>query len=509
MSKAIIALSLAIAVLTRPLSIFHYIDFRYDQAIDAGRAMGMWHGLLPQFGPQPLHQPFGLPPLYYYLVFPSSAFGPNPVFQVLPNAILSLCSVAALMYLVYMLLDSVTPAKRLLLTAIAGLWWSVANVDIQLANREWNPSFVPFFLLCFTILFALLATRRLTAVQFTLTSIAYGVVGAFLMSVHGTTLFVTPIVFLISLIYFGVAHRRDSKSWLYPAIAATAFLLTLAPYVRSEAVNHFDNTRAMIAVVSSHVDTAVSTRVDNARSAYFGLRETMYFPSFAFRSLVLSHSAIAQALRVIGLLFLIVVPFVGIGYFKGNRVILAGLALYWLLFLFAASSYPTPYIHYKLPIVLVPLILSIVSLAYIDYSSILGKLAGGFVAMCLLLSIVINGADDVAYLQAKFGDHRLMTTNDATDALARLPLGATICGPEREARIHALGYIDTFITKRQLRFSYQCQPGDYTVRSRYIFEKAPPLAPDINDNLTTVLQRVNPGEAVISETPAYTIGRLK
>jgi len=265
----------------------------------------------------------------------------------------------------------------------------------------------------------------------------------------------------------------------------------------------------MIAVVSSHVDTAVSTRVDNARSAYFGLRETMYFPSFGFRSFVLSHSAIAQALRVIGLLFLVVVPFGGIGYFKGNRVILAGLALYWLLFLFAASSYPTPYIHYKLPIILAPLILSIVSLAYIDYSSVFGKLAGGFIAACVILSIIINGADDVAYVEAKFGDHRLMTTNDATEALARLPEGATICGPEREARIHALGYIDAFITKRQLRFSYQCQPGDYTVRSRYIFEKAPPLAPDINDDLATVLQPVSPNETVISETPAYTIGRLK
>jgi len=86
----------------------------------------------------------------------------------------------------------------------------------------------------------------------------------------------------------------------------------------------------------------------------------MYFPSFGFRSFVLSHSAIAQALRVIGLLFLVVVPFGGIGYFKGNRVILAGLALYWLLFLFAASSYPTPYIHYKLPIILAPLILSLI-----------------------------------------------------------------------------------------------------------------------------------------------------
>ena len=194
-SIATIALSLAIAVVTRPLSILHYTDFRYDQAIHGQVVMGMLHGVWPRFGPQALHQPFELPPLHYYLVFPSSTFGPNPVFQGLPNAILSLCSVAALMYLVYMLLDSVTPAMRLLFAAIAGLWWSTSNVDIQLANREWNPSFVPFFLICCTMLFALLATRRLTAVQFTLASIGYGVAAAILTSVHGSTLFVTPIAF--------------------------------------------------------------------------------------------------------------------------------------------------------------------------------------------------------------------------------------------------------------------------------------------------------------------------
>jgi hypothetical protein len=508
-SLILIVFSLVVGVVTRPLSIIHYIDFRYDQAIDAGRVMGMWHGIVPQFGPQPLHQPFGLPPLYYYLVFPSSVFGPNPIFQVLPNAILSLCSIAALMYLIYTLLDSVVPAKRLLLTAIIGLWWSVSNVDIQLANREWNPSFVPFFLICFAILYALMAKRKLTVFASALVSIAYGGAAAILVSLHGSTLLVTPIVFVTSLVYFVVVHRNNSKAWLYPALAVAALLLCLTPYVQSELAHHFDNTRAIVAAVSSHTNSALSTRIDNARSAYLGLRGTMYFPPFAFRSLVLSNDAINQALRVIGALFLIVVPFVGVGYFKGNRLVLGSLALYWLLFLIAASNYPTPYIHYLLPIILAPMILAIVSLAYVDYSTVLGKLATLFIASCIVLSIVINGTDDVAYVQAKFGSYRLMTTTDAIDALARLPSGATICGPEREARIHALGYIDTFITKRNLRFGYQCHVGDYMVRSRYVFEKTRPLAPDINDDLTTVAQAPNANENYVAETEVYTIGRLK
>ncbi len=494
-SLAIAVLAVIVAAITRPLSTLAYTDFRYDQAVDAGRVLAMWHGVWPAFGPQPLHQPFGLPPLYYYLLLPSSIFGPNPIFQAMPNALLSVCSVVLVMYLVYMLLESAPPDRRVLLAAAAGLWWSFSNVDIQLNNRAWNPSPIAALLMIMSVLFVTIAQRHLSLAQSMLASLTFGAAAAILVSLHGTTLFVTPVLFVVLIGYYIVRNRTANCSWLFPALAIGSFLACLTPYWVTEIGNHWDNTRAIVHAVQANAGTPLGAKLDNARHAYLSLRETMYFPDFT-RSFA-PESTLGQLLKAIGVLFLLLVPWLAAFTFKGNRLLAGVLVLGWLIYLAASANYPTPYIHYRLPIIIAPLILAVASLAYISYRTVTGRLAAGFVIVCLLVSLVINGVDDVAYLQAKFASQRLMRTTDMISALTDLPAGATVCGSERQAHLHPLMYLDEFIVKRGLRFATTCTPGAYQITPRYVYAHGTPLAADINDDLNVVSTAGTTGRVLV------------
>lgn len=94
------------------------------------------------------------------------------------------------------------------------------------------------------------------------------------------------------------------------------------------------------------------------------------------------------------------------------------------------------------------------------------------------------------------------------NALGQLPVGATACGSERQSHLRALRYLDTFSTNRELLFEERCKPGDYVVRSRYVFEKAPSSTPDINDSLRIVQAPDNAAWSEVTKSGTYTIERV-
>ena len=85
---AIAILAIAIAAVTRIGGISRYTDFFGDEARDALRVLAMHAGSWPTLGPE-TQVGWQLPPLYYYLIFPATLFGPHPLLQALPNAVLS------------------------------------------------------------------------------------------------------------------------------------------------------------------------------------------------------------------------------------------------------------------------------------------------------------------------------------------------------------------------------------------------------------------------------------
>ena len=521
-SITLIAAALIFAFLTRVVSVFHYIDFYGDEARFAGHVMDMWQGIWPAFGPHPYNQPFGLPPLYFYLAWPLSALGPNPVFQALLNAILSFCSVPLLGYLVYRLLDGVARQQRLLLSSIAALWWSVSYVDIQLNNKEWNPSLIPFFLMCLALLYATQLQEKLSPSMRALCWILYGVVAAILVSLHGSTLFIIPVIFCASLLYYVVVVNRNRKArWVYPALAVASMLACLTPYWGEELRSHWANTQTIFATIHSAAaaSAGLSTKISNAASAYFSLISEMYFP-VGGGSIRHASSAAALGIRVLAFIFFVATPLLAIAYFRGNKLILGFMAAIWVVYLYAASNFLAIYVHYKMPIVLAPMILGIGSLAYLNYKSAWGRVAGAFLLVCVLLSMLSNVRLDLGYLAAKFGSRRLVTTSDIAQAFQKLPAGATVCS-ERQAETNdqrstrnrdflaALGYIDRFETNKNLKFVWPCAPGDYLIHSRYAFAHDPYFLPVYQD--LRVVQNPEPGNdtQVVARGRTYLIELLR
>jgi hypothetical protein len=50
-------------------------------------------------------------------------------------------------------LENVEKDKRLLLSSLAGFWYSTIYADYFINNFSWNPSPIPFFLLLFALLY--------------------------------------------------------------------------------------------------------------------------------------------------------------------------------------------------------------------------------------------------------------------------------------------------------------------------------------------------------------------
>jgi hypothetical protein len=133
-------LAIAFAFFTRIFSIFEYVTFDIgpdpDQISGGYFWMDMWKGNFPQLGPAGGGGKYGfvIPPLYGYLAFPLTIFGTAPEFQVLTNGLFSFLSIPLLIYFVYQLLENVEQDKRLLLSSLAGFWYSTIYADYFINN---------------------------------------------------------------------------------------------------------------------------------------------------------------------------------------------------------------------------------------------------------------------------------------------------------------------------------------------------------------------------------------
>ncbi|WP_234300745.1 hypothetical protein [Sphaerospermopsis aphanizomenoides] len=111
-----------------------------DQVRDAFVVINMWKGDWPTLGSQVTTiVGYHILPLYYYLCFPFTIFGADPVFQALPNALFSFLSIPLFTYLVYLLLENVEPQVRIFFSGLAGFWYSVLYGEIFISKMQWNP----------------------------------------------------------------------------------------------------------------------------------------------------------------------------------------------------------------------------------------------------------------------------------------------------------------------------------------------------------------------------------
>lgn len=508
--KIIILLAISFGFFSRVISVFHYNTFDVgsspDQVRDAYVYMKMWQGVWPSLGPASSIGGYNILPLYYYLVFPFTIFGPNPVFQALPNALLSFLSIPVLIYLVYQLLEHLDLGKRLLLAGLAGFWYSSLFADIYLSTYEWNPSPIPFFLMSFVLLYKFQLETHLPLKIQAISWVAYGVVLAVLVSLHSSTMFVMPIVFIASSILFIAKNRKRWQQCCLPIYSVLTALLCLIPYWKGEASRGWNNTKEiLLTVFNSNREVQGYTlweKVGRILFNYSDLGRQVYFINSSWLFIAISMT------------FLFLVLTLGIWKFRGNKIIFAVLSFTWLVYFYAASNHTGMYpIHFKMPILFSPIIFTVLSLSFLGAAYKPNTLITNATIFSILLGVVlsigINLNMDYAYLGGKHGQNRVTSTQEMVEVLNQLPAKSTICNRNMRGwrKVYNLySYIDTYITKKGFDITPQCQPGDYAIHTKFYYQFINNLRPALKVSKT---EPFNEPATLFLETPTTYVYQLQ
>ena len=498
----LIVFAIAFGFISRLATVFRYNTFfYYDQVRDANVYMRMWAGTFPTLGPSASVGGYSLPPLYYYLVFPFTVLGPNPVFQALPNALFSFLSIPLLIYCIYQLLEKTERPKRIFLAGLAGFWYSHLFVDIFLGTFHWNPSPIPFFLLCFILLYQFqVESKQPIAFQAVLWVLS-GIDLAILTSLHSTTLFIMPLVFVASCTYFIFKNYKQPQKWGLPALAVVAAAIALTPYWKGEVNRNWANTRGILAKIfranAQANDYSILQRIGRAIQSFFELGQQAYFLSF---------SGWVTALTIV---FFSTILLFAIAKVKGKSVIFSIILLIFLIYLYAASNFwGMSIIHNKFIVLFFPIVFAILSLASLNFRKYLDKLIGAIVIVGMLVSVGANLAIDYKYFASKYSPNRPVTTADIIQIFDRLPAESTVCNPDNEEGwvlydpYYSYKYIDTYITKKELEFDKFCQPGNYALQPKYDLVQTVELS---WPNFSIAENKAIENAKVFLETPVATV----
>lgn len=477
---ALIALAIAVGVITRLVAVFHYVTFDIgpdpDQIRDAFVVMNMWQGDLPTLGPKAYGAGLGgfhILPLYYYLFFPFTLLGQTPAIQAFPNALFSFLSIPLFIFLIYRLLENVRSSKRLFLSGLSGVWYSLLFGEIFISNFQWNPSSIPFFFMAFTLIYDIQIRHLLRWKIQVVTWVGSGVLLAILMSLHASTLFVMPVVYVIASIGFifktlkrtGISFRLG-----LPGLGLLAAMAALTPYWVGELGRSFSNTKSLLKAISAASgdgDTffavKILQRLVNAGLHALTLVRQVYFWDASIPYLVISGVAIVLITSVACLKF------------RGNQNIwLIWLSTWGLLLLAAGSLDPAETVfYYKILMLPAPIVLTAVALAYVK---LLGKRAIAYysaIALFVTLSCTSNLYRDAQLMAVKYGPNRLMNTQDLVQLIEQLPTGAEICDPRiarKRAETNQYRYIDTYLTQKQIKTVSDCSAGSYVIHPKRILK---------------------------------------
>ncbi|MEM8545618.1 MAG: hypothetical protein AAGF66_16685 [Cyanobacteria bacterium P01_H01_bin.119] len=473
-ATTLIGLALVVGAINYLINGLHYTTFDIgpapDQIRDAVIYQEMLRGQLPTLGPGSSVGGYQLPPLYYYLVAPAAVLGADPMFTVWPNALLSFASIPVFIGVIYLLLVDLSMERRWMLAAVAGLWYALLYPLVFISTFQWNPSPIPFFVFCAALMYRALFRAQMSFVLQAVIWAAYGVVMAVLVCLHSATLFVMPAIYLGSLIAYWIRHRKRLSLWGLPFLSVASALLALLPYWYGELGRRLGNTKQIIRAVLGSDDDAQSGSGIAGRLG----RIVWNYAELGWQSYFIGNG---WPYRIIAVVFGVSVLGLGLWAiaktFKGDRVLLNFLLAIWAVYLLAASSYTDAYvIHYKLLILIAPIVLAVVTLAYCPLKGILGRAVRTAVSAGIVASMVSNLIYDGAYFASRFGPQRLMTSKDVVEIVRSLPAGATLCDPRYvrwRQQHHIADYIDQYITQQGLELSQTCPAGSYLIDPKRVY----------------------------------------
>lgn len=500
----LMALALIAGGVNYLVSALHYTTFDIgpapDQIRDAFVYQGMVRGTFPSLGPGSSVGGYSLPPLYYFLAAPAALLGADPAFTVLPNALFSFASIPLFMGLIYTLLANVSATRRFTLTGVAGLWYALLYPLIFISTFQWNPSPIPFFLFAFALLYRVQWKAQASLTVQVICWIAYGMVQSILVSLHSATMFVIPAIYLGSLVVYWVKHRKHPQKWGLPFTSLAAAIAILLPYWQGELGRGFANTKQVIRAIIGGSDGGESPSLIGRLG-----RILWNYAELGWQSYFIGDTSFH---KIIAVIFVFAVLGLALIKFRGDRVLFNFLAAVWVVYLLAASSYTEAYvIHYKLLILVAPIIFSMIVLAYRPLPKLPGQVVSVLISTGIVASMISNLAYDGAYLSSKFSRDRALSSTDVIHLLQALPPGSTLCDPrfERWRTQHHIGqYIDQYITRQALTLSQTCEPNNYLIEPKvvYLFKTNNVWPAFQTRKLVPLNQTLEAPITLVNETPA-------
>lgn len=465
-SLLFIIIALCFGAMVRIFAILHFTDFSGDQIRDAITTMEMWKGNLPTLGPISAWRSAYLPPLYFYFVFPFTAISPDLSSQAFFNGITTFLSIPLLMFTVYQSLEKVENNKRFFLATLAGLWYSLLfkNIVMNTGNSlAGNPGSVVFFLLAFILLFTDLLEFKLSPIKEFFSWIAYGFVFVSLVNLHFAPLFIMPIIFMISIFIY---LYKNPQKFYYPCMAILTVLIALTPYWLGEIGRDWNNTEEILAIVfdtseEKKYSMSFFQRVIAVVQGYFEIGKEGYF---------IGQS---RLISLISRVFMGVILIYGLFKYRGNKTIYYLWLMISLVFLCAYSSVNMKNTYnplfYRLLIYLVPIFLTIWCLAYLNFSNRSERFIMIFLTCMITICILINLKFYYNYITARVGMPRVQNTTDLVEIVREIPDQATICDAKNYYRnLRIYGYIDRYITQKNLQFIGECYPNNYLIYQKYL-----------------------------------------
>jgi len=290
---------------------------------------------------------------------------------------------------------------------------------------------MPFFLIIFVLLYKFQLETKKPLYYQAISWIVYGIVLAISVSLHSTTMFVLPVVCLLTSLWFVYKNRKNFRKCLLPFLAIFSSNIALLHYWKVEIARNFNNTRAIVNTIRGSDETTTQSanllaRLLKAIWEFIFLGNQVYFLSKDWLWFNLFLSAV----------FLVISLYFTLRRFQGNKTILSVLTLTWLIFMYAASNYQEEYFfsHRKILIWFAPMLMGIISLAYLNFNKKWPRFFGLILIGLIGYSIATNLYFDQRYISSKYSTERLTSVSDTIDIFNQIPPGSNICYPAKKGK---------------------------------------------------------------------------
>lgn len=497
----IIFLSLIIGLYSRVFTYSNFVSFGPDQIRDSRVYALMKEGIWPSLGPiAPLTDNLGfhLFPLYHYLIGIFTLYSNSLNTQLLINGILSFLAIPLFILLNYRLLDNIEQNKKILISSIGGIWFSIFVNDIVNTNLAWNPSPMLFFTFLFFLLIDKLhrVKNKISLIEHFLLWATLGSTTAFLISLHTWSMVTFIPVFLINCGYFTIFYIKSqaSRKTIYPFIGLLYILLFLSTYIISEISSNWINTQNMLSVISnssSTIQSSTSLMISRPFVNFLTMVEKAFIvePNYYFLALPFT-------------IFLIC--FVTFS-FKGNKFLLTQIVLTILIYSVGICFYSGEIkSRYQILIWYFPIVLSLSSLAYSPKNIFLKTFQLFYTVIFITISIYFNWVYTINFISRVYGSTKLIDTDEMTNILSSLPNGSKICYPWGEGYDYfpQLEFINKYITKTKHKLENNCVYSEY-----YIYLKN---IPNINTSFNTKKnpQREYPNSLLVLEGLSFKVFKV-